>query len=97
MRSLTLAAVLLALASGALLLTGYLTRLAAIVAVLAGTGSLCSWFAGPNLDLFDSKMTAVLATVIAAAVICLGPGAFSLDGRLFGRREIIIPKTPHNT
>jgi hypothetical protein len=25
------------------------------------------------------------------AVVFLGPGAFSLDARLFGRREIIIP------
>jgi hypothetical protein len=24
----------------------------------------------------------------------LGPGAFSLDARLFGRREIIIPPAP---
>ena len=96
MSTLTWAVALLTLASGVLLLTGYLTRFAAVVAVLAGTGSLCSWFAGPNLDLFDTRMTAALATAIAAAVICLGPGAFSLDGRLFGRREIIIPKSPHN-
>jgi hypothetical protein len=36
-------------------------------------------------------MTAVLSAVIAVAVICLGAGALSLDARLFGRREIIIP------
>jgi hypothetical protein len=30
-------------------------------------------------------------TVISIALVCLGPGAFSLDARLFGRREIIIP------
>jgi hypothetical protein len=28
------------------------------------------------------------------AVIVLGPGAFSVDARLFGRREIIIPPMP---
>jgi len=32
-----------------------------------------------------------LAMVIAIGLICLGPGAFSLDARLFGRREITIP------
>jgi hypothetical protein len=36
-------------------------------------------------------MTTALSAVIALAVICLGPGALSLDARLFGRREIIIP------
>jgi hypothetical protein len=30
--------------------------------------------------------------VIAAAVAGVGPGAFSFDARLFGRREVIIPK-----
>jgi hypothetical protein len=30
--------------------------------------------------------------MIAAAVACLGPGAFSLESRLFGRREIVIPQ-----
>jgi hypothetical protein len=30
-------------------------------------------------------------TVAAVALALLGPGAFSLDGRLFGRREIVIP------
>jgi len=31
----------------------------------------------------------MIVTTIALAL--LGPGAFSLDGRLFGRREIVIP------
>jgi len=31
--------------------------------------------------------------VTAVAIALLGPGAFSLDGRLFGRREIVI--RPH--
>jgi uncharacterized membrane protein YphA (DoxX/SURF4 family) len=30
--------------------------------------------------------------VIAVALLCLGPGAFSLDARRYGRHEIIIPQ-----
>jgi uncharacterized membrane protein YphA (DoxX/SURF4 family) len=29
--------------------------------------------------------------VMAVAVALLGPGAYSLDARLFGRREIVLP------
>jgi uncharacterized membrane protein YphA (DoxX/SURF4 family) len=88
---LTLAVSLLTVASGILLLIGYLTPLAAALAGLVCVGSAFSWFPTPNLELFDAKLTAALATAIAVALICLGPGAFSLDARLFGRREIIIP------
>jgi len=31
------------------------------------------------------------AIVMALVAILLGPGAFSLDARLFGRRRVIIP------
>jgi uncharacterized membrane protein YphA (DoxX/SURF4 family) len=85
---------LLALASGVLLLVGYLTPFAGALAGLICLGCAFSWFPSPNLNLFEVRSTVALATVIAAALVCLGPGAFSLDGRLYGRREIVIPDTP---
>jgi uncharacterized membrane protein YphA (DoxX/SURF4 family) len=90
---LTLAVGLLTITTGALLLIGYLTPVAGILAGLFWVGCAFSWFAPPNLELFAAKLTAALATVIALALVCLGPGAFSLDARLFGRREIIIPSS----
>jgi uncharacterized membrane protein YphA (DoxX/SURF4 family) len=84
---------LLALASGLSLLIGYLTPLTAALAGLTIVSGAVSWFPAPNSNLFNTGLAAALATVIAVAIICLGPGAFSLDARLFGRREIVIPSS----
>ena len=78
---------------GVLLLIGLLTRAAAVLAALVGVSSIFAWFPGSGVDPFDARMTAALSAVIALSLICLGPGALSLDARLFGRREIIIPPT----
>jgi uncharacterized membrane protein YphA (DoxX/SURF4 family) len=90
---LTLTAGLMAAASGVLLLVGYLTPFAGVLAGLFCAGSAFSWFAAPSVEVFEAKPTVALAIVIAVALVCLGPGAFSLDARLFGRREIIIPSS----
>ena len=39
-----------------------------------------------------SALAALNLAAISAALVLLGPGAFSVDARLFGRREIIIPE-----
>ena len=70
--------------SGACLLLGFLTPLSGIVAVLWSIGTGPSWFPGS-----DSGMLFVAA--VALAVVLLGPGGFSIDCRLFGRRQIVIP------
>jgi uncharacterized membrane protein YphA (DoxX/SURF4 family) len=84
----------LALAAGALLLAGFLTPIAA--AILA-TGTAAVGFSllpacSPNF--FDSRSSLVFAITMLVAIAGLGPGAFSVDARVFGRREIIIP--PHH-
>ena len=82
-----------AIAFGVLLLMGLLTRFAAVAAALVGVSSLFSLFPGSNAGSSQSHMTLALSAVIAASLICLGPGALSLDSRFFGRREVIIPPT----
>ena len=81
------------IALGVLLLIGLLTRVVALLAALVGVSSVFAWFPGSSVNSFDAHMTAALSAVIALSLICLGPGALSLDARLFGRREIIIPPT----
>jgi len=90
----TLILALLAVGSGVLLVIGCLTRLAAFVAALASTSAIFLGMHASNLDAFSARLPSILLAVIAAAVLCLGPGAFSLDALLFGRREVQIPKNP---
>jgi len=85
---------LLALCNGATLLMGFLTPIAGASALLAALGATFSWLPTPNWNIFSANPLSVDAITIALATILLGPGAFSIDARLFGRRKIIIPRLP---
>jgi uncharacterized membrane protein YphA (DoxX/SURF4 family) len=76
---------------GLLLLIGFLSRYAAFLAALIGSSCAFSWSLISKTGPLLTPTTSLLYTVLVTAVICLGPGAFSLDARLFGRREIVIP------
>jgi uncharacterized membrane protein YphA (DoxX/SURF4 family) len=78
------------LASGVGLIIGFMTPVASSVVGLCVLGILLSWIPAPPL----TPMAAVPMVIIALAIGLLGPGAFSVDGHLFGRREIVIP--PHS-
>jgi uncharacterized membrane protein YphA (DoxX/SURF4 family) len=91
-RTLALWAVgILAVATGALLLIGLLTPVASILMGIVSVGIAFSWVPAPNPTFSDSRLATFLVVIMAAAIGLLGPGAFSLDSHLFGRREIIIP------
>lgn len=77
--------------AGAALLIGIFTPIAGLAVAVGAMGIGFSLLRAPALNLFDEKLPAVLAAIMSAAIVFLGPGAFSLDARLFGRREIIIP------
>ena len=82
---------ILSVASGVSLLIGYLTPFVGALAALISLGTTLSWFQAPAPNLLDTKVATAMAASVAVAIICLGPGAFSIDARVFGRREIIIP------
>jgi uncharacterized membrane protein YphA (DoxX/SURF4 family) len=83
---------LLRVASGTLALIGYMTPLAVAVGCLVSLAAWFPWFPSTAQNLFVTRPATILTVPIAIAIVCLGPGAFSLDARLFGRREIIISK-----
>ena len=81
-------------ASGAAMLIGFLTPIASVLVALATIGIGASWVPPPTRNLFHTPLPTILVMTVAVALIMLGPGAVSVDRRLFGRREIIIPHTP---
>jgi len=89
----TLIAGFLSITSGALLLIGFLTPLAGLLVGLGSAGISLSLFPSRTLYVLDLRLAALFVAIVALAIVFLGPGAFSLDSRLFGRREVIIPAT----
>ncbi len=76
---------------GLLLTVGLLTP---IVAALIGCGATAfAFFLTPfcTFTIFEGNLSVIFGAVILLGVVLLGPVAFSLDARIFGRREIIIP------
>ena len=82
---------LLLLLSGTGLVVGFLTPFASVLAGACVLASAFSWFPGPPIASPGLTSLTLLIVATATAIALLGPGAFSLDGVLFGRREIVIP------
>ena len=85
----------LAFAGAAFLLAGLMTPFVAVLVAIAGLGIALSWTPSPIQDLFDGPFATINLIVLSVAIALLGPGAFSLDARMFGRREITIPSSSH--
>ncbi|HUA83334.1 MAG TPA: DoxX family protein [Bryobacteraceae bacterium] len=84
-----------ALISGLLLIIGYLTPVACIAVLAAAFGVALSVLPANPATLVKTRPAMVFALTILLGVFGLGTGSFSVDSRLFGRREIIIPpKSP---
>lgn len=63
---------------------GFMTPAAAVLCVLL---ELATWLSG----LGSFQAVHLCATLDAVALMLLGPGAYSVDARLFGRRKIVLP------
>jgi putative oxidoreductase len=74
---------LIAAGAAALLLVGFWTPVAGVMVAVAET---CLAFSHPN-----DPWTHILHGALGASLAMIGPGAWSVDARLFGRKRIQIP------
>jgi uncharacterized membrane protein YphA (DoxX/SURF4 family) len=83
---------LLLFAGGVFLCSGILTPLSALA--IAGCAAALGLDVVPSgsLDVLDDGLATLLLISAALAIALLGPGAYSLDSYLFGRREIVIKR-----
>jgi uncharacterized membrane protein YphA (DoxX/SURF4 family) len=81
---------LLAFVAGLVLIIGFMTPIAGALLSAGALLLTANWSVPIHLRLFESGMARVEFIAISTALIFLGPGALSLDGRLYGRREIEV-------
>jgi uncharacterized membrane protein YphA (DoxX/SURF4 family) len=75
---------LMAVGAAALLLVGLWTPVAGVMMALAELGLAFSRPVDPRMH--------ILLAALGASLAMLGPGAWSVDARLFGRKRIQIPQ-----
>lgn len=82
----------LAIVVGSAIFFGFLTPAATAMATIGYLMTGVSSFLMTKATNHINALAAFNLAAISTALVLLGPGAFSLDARLFGRREIIIPE-----
>ena len=81
---------LLAFVTGLALIIGFMTPIASVLLAAGGLLLTIDSSLPGNLALFESGMARLDFIVMSAVLVSLGPGALSLDARLYGRREIEV-------
>jgi hypothetical protein len=72
------------------LIVGFITPVASVLLTIGGMIVMLDPGMAAKLPIFESWIARLEFIVLSAALICLGPGAISLDARLYGRREVQV-------
>ena len=81
---LTVALQIIGIAAGILLLVGMFTPLAGVLAAVAKVWIAIARFSSHS----DDPWVTLAQAILAAALAMIGPGAWSIDARRFGRKHI---------
>jgi uncharacterized membrane protein YphA (DoxX/SURF4 family) len=76
--------------AGAALIAGVVTPIAGTSVALVTAAMAMSWMPSPSISVLDDRASLAFMAIVAIAIVLLGPGAYSIDARLFGRREIVF-------
>jgi hypothetical protein len=76
---------------GIALTVGAFTRVSSSLVGLGYALAPFGPFEGAVLPRLDGPAATIVGVAAAAALGLMGPGAFSIDARRFGRREVFIP------
>ena len=79
---------IIGIGAGILLLIGLWTPVAGALATIVEVWIALSWYFSHSGDPWIPMVQAILSAVVAM----VGPGAWSIDARLFGRRRIDMPE-----
>ena len=82
---------LILMIDGLLLVLGLLTPVAGMIAPLLACAAAFHWLLPVSPWLVEIRAVAVPFSAIGLSLVALGPGAYSLDARLFGRKQLRIP------
>lgn len=82
---------LLLIACGSVIIAGFLTPIGQVVGSLVVAVTYMSLLRTDACAAQSGWCFLTVPLLLAASTGILGPGSYSVDARLFGRREIIIP------
>jgi hypothetical protein len=76
---------------GILLSLGLFTPLAGLIGPFLAGAAAFHWLLPPSPWFAEIRAVALPFAVVSLSLVALGPGAYSIDARLFGRKELRIP------